>query len=445
LPEDLIADAESWLEQRGVPHFVLATKDPRDPEAPDHRLAHAVVAMALAAGFGAATADAAWLAHTALPLAYVLVPFVADVGRRRLKRWQGRFRYPRPSHMTVAALVGIAVAATADAMREDHVIPTFAIAVGFALVMLAVAAATPWGLLLTARWAIAHPFRELRHNAKVVAGALPLLLLTVAFLFMTTEIWEVAAYLTVPELAGMVGMFVALGLCFLLVLARSRVSAAQCFVDWEHVYDAMAHERPEPIALDVLETTFVAALQAAPSWQGPQDAQTWLAELRHPSGCDDDPAEPPPRWWRKGVTERAKVLRRLRRRIRETGPCEIDEVRRLEPAEHWNITLVLLFGQIVQVAFVTVLMAAFLLAFGWLAVDHGTLGAWGVSSEHLWRELTEEHVKVTVLLAAFSGLSYAVSAALLPEQRDYFFGELDRKTTQRLAVRALYRGLKHDL
>jgi hypothetical protein len=95
---------------------------------------------------------------------------------------------------------------------------------------------------------------------------------------------------------------------------------------------------------------------------------------------------------------------------------------------------------------VTLVMAAFLLVFGLLTVDTDTLQAWDVIAEgeepqEGFPPWSGQHLKVTALLAAFAGLSFAVYAALFKEQREIFFGELDRKAKQRLAVRAVYRRL----
>jgi hypothetical protein len=82
--------------------------------------------------------------------------------------------------------------------------------------------------------------------------------------------------------------------------------------------------------------------------------------------------------------------------------------------------------------------------FGRLAVDRETLADWNVTpGDDTWG-WSAQHWEVSALLAAFAGLSYAVSVALFKEQRELFLGELDRKVTQRLAVRTLNCGLKHN-
>jgi hypothetical protein len=80
------------------------------------------------------------------------------------------------------------------------------------------------------------------------------------------------------------------------------------------------------------------------------------------------------------------------------------------------------FGQVVQVLAVSAVMAAFFLLFGWLTVGEDTLKAWQVSPVDGWLGLTEQHWKVTAMLAAFAGLSYAVTASLFKDQREFFFG-----------------------
>jgi hypothetical protein len=149
--------------------------------------------------------------------------------------------------------------------------------------------------------------------------------------------------------------------------------------------------------------------------------------------------------WLKVVFRRQRKTRQQLAQLRDSDYWDslpdVKDVTKLKPRERANTTIVLVFGQGVQVVAVSLLMAAFFLLLGWLTVDEATLLDWGVEAQDGWWLWTGQHLKVAALLAAFAGLSYAVYAALFKEQRELFFCELDRKMTQRLAVRALHRGL----
>jgi hypothetical protein len=67
-----------------------------------------------------------------------------------------------------------------------------------------------------ARWAVLRTFSSLDHLLTLVTRALPLLLLFVTFLFINTEVWQVASSLDGGVLWAAVMMFVALAVGFLL-------------------------------------------------------------------------------------------------------------------------------------------------------------------------------------------------------------------------------------
>lgn len=436
--ETLIDAAEKWLVYRGVPHFLKRREDL------EVRPATVGLSVILAASFGAVAADAEGLpasAQIAIGAGVVLAWLLVDVVRRRLRKESDRFRWPRPGHVNVSILVAIAATMVADAAyewHEEHKVALLALA--WASIVLVIAAATPLGALRIVVWAAGHPFREAAQNVKVLAGGLPLLLLTVGFLFLTSELWHVATYLSPPALAGAVGFFVVPGGFLLFVLARSHIAEAQRFADWNAVRACLGDRRPDPLApLETLEAAVNECLDRAAKFNEWQDVRDWLDERKRRAAAEN--ADRP-----NGATNGAALrLQRLRDESPwgELGNLAVPD---LGWRERWNITIVLLFGQAVQVLAVTLVMAAFLLAFGRLTVREDTLEAWQVipkegTPQDGFLGWSGQHLKVTALLAAFAGLSFAVYAVLYKDQREIFFGELDRKATQRLAVRALYRRL----
>ena len=415
---ELIKVAERWLQQRGVPHFLA------DTEGFEHRVPHALIGTGFAAVCIAVLAydhdGEPWGLEVAGAVAVLLLAFAGNVLWRRKEGKTGRFRWPRPGWMNEWIVATIVVAAAYDAVVEGvdvYVLVAVAVAVA---ALLAVTAATPIGSLRIAAWALGHPFREMAENAKVAAGALPLLLLTVAFLFPTSELWDAATFLSIPELVGTVGLFAGLGAAFLLVLGWARIGDVETFADWEAVRACLADRHPDPKTMS--ETEVKAALHSAEA----------LADQA--AVCEGVSA-----LLAGNAAKHRLVL--LRGAVSWPEHGKVGDVPPLDEKARWNITVVLVFGQVVQVLAVTVVMGVFFLLFGSLTVGHDTLKAWEVSPVDGWFGLTQQHWKVTAVLAAFAGLSYAVTASLFKDQREFFFGELDRKTLQRLGVRALYHRL----
>lgn len=112
-----------------------------------------------------------------------------------------------------------------------------------------------------------------------------------------------------------------------------------------------------------------------------------------------------------------------------------------------NVGLVVLFSQALQVLLVTVMVGAFLVGFGLVAVTGPTVEAFVgapphvLATVHLWgREmvLTEELLRVAGFLAVFSGLYFAISVLTDTTYRREFLEEVVGEIREALAVRAVY-------
>jgi hypothetical protein len=79
-------------------------------------------------------------------------------------------------------------------------------------------ATTSYGLLPMTRWAVRRLVRQVGDVFNLFVRAMPLLLLFVTFLFLTAEVWQAAATLDGPFLAVTMGMFLLVGIVF--VVAR---------------------------------------------------------------------------------------------------------------------------------------------------------------------------------------------------------------------------------
>jgi len=142
----------------------------------------------------------------------------------------------------------------------------------------------------------------------------------------------------------------------------------------------------------------------------------------------------------------------LRRRLRGTplAPYVRDDydggVKPLSRPERFNIALVFFLAQAVQIVFFALLVFAFFVVFGTIAVTDELMEAWlmhppdpeggrlfGVSIP-----VPNELIQVSIFLAAFSALYFAGAAATDPVYRDKFFDPLVADIRVSLAAREAY-------
>lgn len=124
--------------------------------------------------------------------------------------------------------------------------------------------------------------------------------------------------------------------------------------------------------------------------------------------------------------------------------------------ERWNLVLVLVFSQLVQIALVSVIIGAFYFAFGLVAVREETIVQWTellpgeLESDILWSSssgpnrviVTRTLIRVVGFLAAFSGLQFTVSTLTDDAWRREFVTDVIGEVREAVAVRALYlRGI----
>ncbi|MDT9593331.1 hypothetical protein RDV89_09650 [Nocardioides zeae] len=227
-------------------------------------------------------------------------------------------------------------------------------------------------------WAVGRTLGSFRQLLPTVTRALPLLLVFVTFLFINAEVWQMAASLPTGLLWLTVLLFGAMAVVFLLVRLPEEVGRVDDNVD---------------------DTLLLTACRGTPL-EG--DAARLVAD----EGAD---------------------------------PARHTELGRFE---RWNLLLVLLVVQGVQVLVVAATIFLFFLVFGVLTMRPEVAEAWTggpVASVPGLPGLTAELLAVSVFLAAFSGLYFTVVAVTDDTFRGQFFsgvlGELERA----IGVRAVYR------
>jgi hypothetical protein len=224
------------------------------------------------------------------------------------------------------------------------------------------------------RWALGRTFGSLRTLLPMTTRALPLLLLFITFLFINTEVWQVASELTTGQLWLAVLLFIVLAIAFLLVRLPEEVDRTDDDVD---------------------ERLLLRACTGTPLEE----------ECRRL--VDDPDADP---------AAHAEV----------TG------------FERWNLVLVLVIVQAVQVLLVALAVFAFLMVFGSLIMTGHVLGQdWAIRGD-----LHVALLQVSTFLAGFSGLYITVSTVTDETYREQFFGHVIHELERAVGVRAVYLTLR---
>lgn len=275
----------------------------------------------------------------------------------------------------VALLVGATLGVVAGLLLSDV---SVGLVVGLvaAGALLAVYAGTTLRVRIIARWAAGRTLRSLGMMFPLVTRALPLLLLFVTFLFINTEVWMVANSLDQGVLALAVMFFAAMAVGFLLVRLPEEMDRVDDDVD------------PDRLALR----------------------------------CQGTPVE----------SSAAEVFGSV-------DPADLPQVVEVTGLQKWNLVLVLLVAQALQVLLLSIAVLVFFLVFGSVVMQPEVIQFWLNDKD---ASVTGPLIKVSVFLAGFSGLYFTVYAVTDETYRQQFFTSVTRELERAVAVRAVYRSLR---
>lgn len=232
-----LVETERWFVHAGLPFFVEGRRITVDD------LVHGrSIAVLVAAYFGsllvAVPGDLPWverLLYAGLGLlGLAAVWAVANLARR--KRALER---PRRVGVVEVAVFTLAPAAAVAVLRRDADL-VLAVLLADLTVLVVVAAAEVLDVGPIARWALSRTFRELTSLFRLVTRALPMLLLFTTFLFINTEVWQVASSLSTPVLWLAVAFFGLLAIGFLVARLPEEVAAVNDQIGPEVVRRAVA-------------------------------------------------------------------------------------------------------------------------------------------------------------------------------------------------------------
>ncbi len=134
------------------------------------------------------------------------------------------------------------------------------------------------------------------------------------------------------------------------------------------------------------------------------------------------------------------IASRLPREVRELE-ADVGADPPLTSRQRFNVGLVMFVSQGLQVLVVAVLVGAFFVAFGALAITPDVVETWVGARPHAiagHAALSEELIKVSSALAAFSGLYYAIAVLSDATYREEFLEELQTSLRETFGDRARY-------
>ena len=130
-------------------------------------------------------------------------------------------------------------------------------AAGLAGVVLAVAwVVTRFAIVALCGWAVRYTFRGVSDLYRLTTRALPLLLLFITFLFLNTEVWQVAGGLEAGHLWLVLGLFIVFGVVFVIGRVPEEVRLIEAVTTSDQVVAACARSPLADVAgsLEGLDT-----------------------------------------------------------------------------------------------------------------------------------------------------------------------------------------------
>ncbi|WP_353950254.1 hypothetical protein V6K52_11465 [Knoellia sp. S7-12] len=277
---------------------------------------------------------------------------------------------------------GGALARAADASWPDAV----SVALGAAAVVLLLRCGRVLRVPLIGRWALAHAWEGRSLLVPLATRALPFLLLFITFLFINTEVWQVASSLSRRLLWSSVAVFVVLAVGFLAPSFDKEISRLGAEVEGDRLAESCVGTPVASAAREIL-------------------AEPHLA--REVAGI------------------------------------------RLRGLQRNNLLLMLFITQAIQVAILALIVFTFFVVFGSIAIRPDVIESWvghpptyETGGLHL---VSNELFSVAVFLSGFAGLYFTVQAVIDQNYRREFFSQIEDDLQRAIGVRKVYVALRAHL
>ena len=227
-------------------------------------------------------------------------------------------------------------------------------------------------------FALSRTLGSVRFLVPMASRALPLLLVFVTFLFVNAEAWEMTSNLPFGTLWFTVLVMLGLAVLFLMTRLPEEVDRVDDEVDDDFIVRACAGTPLEQASREVA----------------------------------DDPSIDP------------------------------QDFAQVAGFERWNLILVLLVIQTVQVVLLSATVFVFFMLFGSLVMETKTQESWtgleSIRNAPYLSHVSVSLMKVSLFLASFSGFYFTVSAVTDDTYRRQFFSVVERQLERAVGMRAVY-------
>ena len=233
--EQELRAVEQWFMARGTPHLMegySATEDVFTRTLPVFTLV-----FLLEVG-GALNADFTWWQNVLAALGAMGIVVGAWAGINVLR---GRRAFTRPARVGLPeVLIFVLAPGLGTAVIGGQWAQGLTIAVVNLLLLGTIYLVASYGLIPLTRWALGKTVRELGAVAGLLGRALPLLLLFQIVLFVNTEMWQVADAFDRWLLGAVIGLFVLIGLSFLITRLPRELDRLATFASVEELQEVVA-------------------------------------------------------------------------------------------------------------------------------------------------------------------------------------------------------------
>ncbi|MDH3606080.1 MAG: hypothetical protein OER12_03705, partial [Acidimicrobiia bacterium] len=228
---DSIAQTEKWFLRRGVPHLIAEYNAAEDVLT---RALPLLTAIFLFSMVGALNDDFSTRANVGIAIGGFVLLLAIWGGINWMRGIRPLLKRPeRVGGLELAVFVF--VPAIVPIVFGGQFSTAALTVVGNIAILAIVYVGASFGVVAILGWAVRRLFSDIGGAVRIGMRALPLLLLFNAFLFINAEVWQVTSRIDITLLAAGLGLFVLLGMVFLLSRLPGEVSELATFDSWREV------------------------------------------------------------------------------------------------------------------------------------------------------------------------------------------------------------------
>ena len=239
-------------------------------------------------------------------------------------------------------------------------------------------------------WSLKHAIHQLASLPPMIAKVLPVLMVSVLFIFVNADLWKLANGLSFPRTWAVLGL---MGLLAVFVVVTTSL---------ERTARLLGRNRGDDVACFTENDYERAAALEGGIWNTAQD---WVEE----------------------------------KKILEHRPLKI--------APWGNLIIIPMIGQIIQASFFMLLVFGSFMGFSSIAISDTTIESWmTVKPEHLKilgvdTNINAVVIKVSMIVAVFSGLSFVATTSSDEKYARSFLKPMIERIKHILVIRDIYLGL----